>query len=78
MTDFSKMQYFARLLKTEQVTECLDMLESICDGTLADLMTRDDETIIVRAPDGDVVFQALRKGSEDAWICRMHKEVFAP
>lgn len=70
--------HFARLLTTDQVNRCIDMLESICDGQLADLMTRDDETITVNAPDGDVVFQALRKGSDDAWICRLHKEVFKP
>jgi hypothetical protein len=68
--------HFARLLTTKQVNSCLDMLASVCDGPLADLMTRDDETIIVKAPDGDEVFRALKKGSADAWICRLHTEVF--
>lgn len=70
--------YFARLLKTDQVQTCLNMLEDAAGGPLGALMTGSikGEFIKVCAPDGDEVFSALRKGNEDAWICRLHKEVF--
>lgn len=76
MKMLTERTHFARLFTEAQVKTCLDMLESICDGQLADLMTREGDFITVRAPNGDVVFQALKKGAADAWVCRLHIEVF--
>lgn len=69
--------HFARIKTREQVEQSLDMLESICDGQLADLMRGDLETGFVQvfAPDGDLVFAALEK-APGAWMCRFHREVF--
>lgn len=69
--------HFARLLTLAQVVQSMEMLESICDGQLADLMTGSfqDGFVKVHAPDGDIVFAALEK-APDAWACRFHREVF--
>lgn len=69
--------HFARLNTRAQVIQSLEMLESICDGQLADLMkgNLDDGFVQVFAPDGDCVFAALAK-APDAWACRFHREVF--
>lgn len=71
------MTHFARVNTQAQVERSLEMLESICDGQLTDLMkgTFEKGHIQVFAPDGDCVFAALEK-APDAWLCRFHKEVF--
>lgn len=69
--------HFARINTGAQVRQSLEMLESICDGTLADRMkgSLDAGFVSVWAPDGDCVFAALKK-APDAWMCRFHREVF--
>lgn len=47
-------------------------------GMLAEFdpkILRDELTTTVYAPDGDIVFQAIRK-DPDTFICRYHREVF--
>jgi hypothetical protein len=69
--------YFARLLNTAGVDACLALLIEARGAPLGELLRRDDETITVFAPDGDVVFAAIAK-QPGIWICRLHHEVFNP
>lgn len=70
--------HFARLNTTIQVRQSLHMLAGVCDVPLSNLTTGSikEGHLTVKAPDGDIVFQALKKGAADAWMCRFHREVF--
>jgi hypothetical protein len=69
-----KRKMFARMLKTDGVTKCLEMLSEAAGRKIeVDLKA---EFFEVKAPDGDVVFAGLKK-SKDVWVCRLHREVFA-
>jgi hypothetical protein len=67
--------HFARILDDAGITKCIAILTDAAGGSLDGLMNRDDDTIRVRAPDGDEVFIAL-KSRPNVWICRLHREVF--
>ena len=66
--------HFARILTLDQVRACRDMLQSVSDDDLPTIV-RGQETLEVRAPDGDVVLSALLHPS-GSYICRLHRECF--
>lgn len=65
--------YFARILTTAQVDTVIELLEDAAKATFDRIGDR--ETCEIHAPDGDMVFAAL-KMREGIYLCRMHKEVF--
>lgn len=71
----TKSPYFARVLSDAGLEQTIALAREAAGGSLNGLMDRDEETVIIRAPDGDQVLIALRK-APDAWITRLHREVF--
>lgn len=67
-------KYFVRFLKKAQVQEVQRMLEGVSGRKYP--IDFKQEMFEIKAPDGDVVFAGLKK--DDSWVCRLHKEVFAP
>ena len=71
-----KRTHFARILTRNGIDRCIAMITEAAGGPLGDLVEQDDaDAIIIRAPDGDIVFQAIAK-TPDSWLCRLHREVF--
>lgn len=70
--------HFARMLTAAQLKETVAMLQSVCDQPLAELSigSLDTGALTIRAPDGDIVLQTLKK-APNVWITRLHREVFS-
>lgn len=69
--------YFVRLITTDQVKQSIKMLET-CAGRKFPVKLSEG-FVKIHAPDGDVVFQALRMGNHGpnvVWTTKFHKEVF--
>lgn len=72
-----KRNYFVRLITEAQVKLSIKMLED-CAGRKFPVELSEG-FVTIHAPDGDVVFQALRKGYHGknvVWACKFHREVF--
>ncbi|MDJ0827788.1 MAG: hypothetical protein QNJ16_20055 [Rhodobacter sp.] len=66
---------FTRILTTEDVNRCIDMLNTVSEKKFPHV-TKRTTLFRMHAPDGDEVFSGARLQS-DRFACMLHREVFA-